>query len=348
LLKILAFLMISVILFSLALARPAYSALLELDVATNKHIYNVKDIVTFTGGVNNGSAVPDAIVLFEVDTPKNATWIIRTLATGPTPSPPPPGYWPVEVLNVTPSDSYGRPVYSFKPGQDAGFRVTVRNNGLSDYQGWVAINVFFSNGLPFAALSVFNGTFPAGQTFSAMTWPVNIPTASVVGQAMVYASVFSDYPKNGGLAYSPETSAAFNISSGTPAQTPPSSPPGNFSLIVPLSPSTASMPILLGNYTVYARTFIHYLVASAQTMFTVKLFGDTNLDQKIDMKDISFIARHFGTYGPGYLYPGSPPSPNWNATADVTGPNGVPEGKVDMRDIAITAKNFGVVAKADP
>jgi hypothetical protein len=239
-------------------------------------------------------------------------------------------------------------VYSFKPGQDAGFKVTMRSNALIDYQGWVTINLFFSNGLPFAAQSVYNGTFPAGQTFNATTWPVNIPSSSVVGQAMVYASVFSDYPKNGGLPYSPEQSAAFNISSGTPAQTPPSSPLGNFSLIVPLSPSTSSMPILLGNYTVYAMTSKPPLVASAQTTFTVKLIGDINLDARIDMKDISFIAKHYGSYGPGYLYPGSPPSPNWNATADVTGPNGVPDGKVDMRDISIVAKEFGVVAKSDP
>jgi hypothetical protein len=31
----------------------------------------------------------------------------------------------------------------------------------------------------------------------------------------------------------------------------------------------------------------------------------------------------------------------WNPHADITGPDGVPDGKVDMRDISLIAKHFG-------
>jgi hypothetical protein len=338
LLRAFKFIAISLLLFSLALVRPAYSASLSLVVAPERQTYDVAETVNITGGVNNGSAVPDALVLFEVDTPKHAPWIIRTFTTGQAPA----GPWPVQLLSVIPTDAFGDPVYAFNPGQDAGFNVTVRNNALSTYPNVVVtINVFFSNGLPFVLQTMVNTTLSPGQTLSSVTWPISIPVNSVLGQAMVYASVFNNYPKNGGLPYSPEQSAAFNITSGIPQQTQPSSPLGNFSFTVPLS-STPSMPIWLGNYTVYATTHYGALLASAQTIFTVKLIGDITgplgvPDGKVDIRDISMVGRHFATYSGG---------PNWDPRCDLTGVIPlVPDGKVDIRDISLVAKAFGIVAK---
>ena len=330
--------MISFVMFSLALAGPAYSASLSLVVATDRQWYSVGGDVIVTGSVNNGSAVPDALVLFEVDTPKGNPLIIRTLTTGQTPVPP-LDKWPVELLNVTPSDSSGNPVYAFGRGQDAGFKVFVRNNAGSTYQVVVTINLFFSNGVPFRLQTILNGTLQGGQTVSSFTWPVNIPVNSVVGQAMVYASVFTDYPKYNGYPYSPEQSAAFNITSGIPAQVPPSSPLGTFTLTVPLEyiPYTAS--VWLGNYTVYAVT--HYppffgSIASAQTIFTVKLIGDFDGNGIINMIDVARVARAFGTHSGG---------PGWNPAYDLTGSIiYVPDGRVDMRDVALVAKEFGTIA----
>jgi hypothetical protein len=66
---------------------------------------------------------------------------------------------------------------------------------------------------------------------------------------------------------------------------------------------------------------------------TVAIVGDLNTDGKVDMKDISLVARAFGT---------KPGDARWNPNADVTGPTaGVPDGKIDMRDISAVAKNFG-------
>ncbi|MEM2988130.1 MAG: hypothetical protein QXK26_03715, partial [Candidatus Bathyarchaeia archaeon] len=60
-------------------------------------------------------------------------------------------------------------------------------------------------------------------------------------------------------------------------------------------------------------------------------------DGKVDMRDISFIAKAFGT---DPLHPGHPP--RWDPRADISGPTyGVPDGKVDMYDVALVAKNFG-------
>ncbi len=329
------FVVFFLVISSAALAKPAYSASLSLTVTTDRQalnggIYNVGSTVTFTGNVSNGSAVPDALVFFEVDTPKYDPWIIRTLTTGQTP----PGPWlSVQLLSLTPCDSTGTPKYSFSPGQDAGFKVTLKNNGANPNPVLVTINLFFSNGRPFRLLTVVNTTLEAGQSWSALTWPVNIPTNSVRGQAKVYASVFNDYPKNGGLPYSPELSAAFNITSGTPSQPPQTSPLGTFNFTVPVS-YMPTIPIWVGNYTAYAITKYGYSLASDQTTFTVKLIGDMNSDGKIDITDVATVAKAFGT---------QPGNPRWNPAADLSGPTPlVPDGKVDISDVALVAKEFGM------
>jgi hypothetical protein len=52
----------------------------------------------------------------------------------------------------------------------------------------------------------------------------------------------------------------------------------------------------------------------------------------VDMRDIGFIAKQFGT---------TTASPNWDPTCDITGPQYlVPDGKVDMRDIGLVARHF--------
>jgi hypothetical protein len=53
---------------------------------------------------------------------------------------------------------------------------------------------------------------------------------------------------------------------------------------------------------------------------------------KVDMKDIGFVARHFGT---------NQGDPDWNPRFDINGPTGEPDGTVDMRDIGLVALHFG-------
>jgi hypothetical protein len=320
-----------------ALAEPAYSASLSLTVTTDRQavngaIYNVGSAVTFTGSVSNGSAVPDALVLFEVDNPKQSPWLIRTLTTGQTP----PGPWTsVQLLSVTPCDSGGTPQSSFSPGQDAGFEVTLKNNAGNANPVLVTITLVFSDGRPFLLKTIVNTTLQAGQQWGTIMWPVPLPANSVTGQAMVYASAFNDYPKNGGLPYSPELSAAFDIGSSTPSQPPQNSLFGTFNLTAPVT-YIPQIPIWLGNYTAYARTKYGYSIASNQTTFTVKLVGDMNGDGKIDITDIATVAKAFGT---------QPGNPRWNPAADISGPIPlVPDGRVDISDIAVVAKEFGTVA----
>lgn len=61
---------------------------------------------------------------------------------------------------------------------------------------------------------------------------------------------------------------------------------------------------------------------------------DINGDGKIDIRDVAFVASHFGTYEGG---------PNWDPAADITSAagEGIPDGLVDIRDVALVASHFG-------
>jgi hypothetical protein len=68
----------------------------------------------------------------------------------------------------------------------------------------------------------------------------------------------------------------------------------------------------------------------------VRFIGDVNGDGKVDVKDVYAVSQAYGSYGPDYLYPGSPPHPKWNPDADINGDN-----KIDLRDIYAVSKNYG-------
>ena len=94
-----------------------------------------------------------------------------------------------------------------------------------------------------------------------------------------------------------------------------------------------------GNFTVYA--YVDPLPFEANTLnnnytspttVMVGMPGDVQSPfGVIDMKDIAYVAKRFGT---------TPSAPLWDPSADIDGTK-----KVDMKDIAIVAKNFG---KHDP
>jgi hypothetical protein len=57
------------------------------------------------------------------------------------------------------------------------------------------------------------------------------------------------------------------------------------------------------------------------------ILGDINDDRKVDMKDVSYVARRFMC---------SPSDLLWDSVADING-----DGKIDMRDISTVARHFG-------
>ena len=307
---------------SLILIRPGTSAALVLDIATSKEVYNAAETLEIGGNVSNsGVPVPDALVLLQIDNPKNSMWVVRTLTTGQSPT----GPFPVEVLNVTTTDSNGRPKDLFNRGEDAGFKVAIQNNAGSPYAVCVMVNLFYSTGVPFKLFTIYNGTIGTGPPVVASMWPITIPVNAAAGQASAYVSIFSGFPNATGFAYAPEKTGTFRIVTSDGGHVPPASALGTFNFTIPL----LSIPPWVGNYSIYARTRYGPMIASGNVTFGVILAGDLNLDGKIDMKDIAIVAKPFGT---------RPGDPLWNAVADVN-----KDGKVDMKDISIVAKEFGMI-----
>ena len=93
------------------------------------------------------------------------------------------------------------------------------------------------------------------------------------------------------------------------------------------------------NYTLFGEaTMVPYEYNATNNIFEdgsvkIRVLGDLNGDNTVDMKDVAIVAAAFGSY-PGH--------PRWNPDADVTGTEYlVPDDAVDMRDVAIISKNFG-------
>jgi hypothetical protein len=97
------------------------------------------------------------------------------------------------------------------------------------------------------------------------------------------------------------------------------------------------------NYTISAQaSIVPYEYNTTNNIYVdgyvkIRIVGDLNGDGKVDAKDVAAASLAYGSYGPNYLYPGSPPHPRWNPASDINRDN-----KIDVRDIAIISKNFGI------
>jgi hypothetical protein len=95
------------------------------------------------------------------------------------------------------------------------------------------------------------------------------------------------------------------------------------------------------NYTLTAVADINLDATPADNTLTggdieVRIPGDIDGSGTVDGSDLGKIVMAFASYGPDFLYPGSPAHPRWNPYSDVNG-----DGKVDGKDLGETATNFG-------
>ena len=89
------------------------------------------------------------------------------------------------------------------------------------------------------------------------------------------------------------------------------------------SPYCYYMTVVRGSFEVWLSA-----TGASSHIYVIDIpLGDITRDGKIDMRDLSIVARSFGTY---------PSHPDWNPEADIT-----EDGKIDMRDLATVARNFG-------
>jgi len=177
-----------------------------LTVATDKLLYAYNESVKINGNFSLGESPIDGLVALEVVDPSDKPIVYRTLKTGTNP---PVGN--VDIVNIYSCDEFGYPKTSFLIGFDrfVYFNVTVRNNGPLTESVKVTINAYDGKNAPFGA-PLRGITLEPGQTWYLFPG-VPIPNWISNGSAAGYASVFTGDPSQGGIAYNPEKSAAFEI-----------------------------------------------------------------------------------------------------------------------------------------
>lgn len=335
----------SAFLITLILSQITQGQGLQITLATDKQSYNLGEEVVLTGNLTlDGEPASEGLVSIQIDNPCDEHFVIRTIPTGPNIT----DTWPMEIVAVIPCGPEGVPKYTFQRGEYVGFNITVRN-GWVERNVIVTINTYYSDGVSFAAMEFTRITPLHAYETVSVAFPelIKISEGAPLGTATVYANAFdTKWPKDGGFVLCPEKSADFEITTSTASSegltANSASTAGNFNI-------TFRIPLInahLGDYTVYAISFyqFHYLTTS-QITFKVVLITDITGDGKVNMKDISMVARAFGAF-----HVKDPASPKyceyWHDPPCGTCPHDpkcdlVEDDKINMKDVSRVARDFG-------
>ena len=296
-------------------------ASLNLTIKTDKQSYLGEEIVQISGNLTiNGSPVTDSLIAIQVNYPSGKLFLIRTLQIGSG-----GGNHELEILEVFSCNRYGEPKDSFKPGETAYLKIVWRNNSNSSKTFVLTYYIQYEDGTPMLACPSFSGTVDPNATNINM---IGVPISSDApeGNVVAYINLYSKLPETYGKPYCPEKNATFTISSTSSSSTE--------EISNQLQSSTDSFTLTFkaprkpvgGNYTVYATAFYEGELAFATLEFELKLLGDLNGDNVIDMKDIGIVCK---------AYMSRPGDSNWNPEADFNG-----DQIVDMKDVGTVCSRY--------
>ena len=304
---------------------------LAVSATTDKPAYTYRSTVTVSGNLWLSGEPTDGIIGIEVINPNIQSLIVRAVPAGsPTPS------GTVEIVAVTPCDQLGNPKYTFRKGTEhAHVNVTIRNNDpVSSRYVLITVCAYDSDMTPILPEVMYlETTVPAGGTIK---FKPDFPLYEWLstGQATFYASVFTDWPKNGGIPYTVEKTAQFTITSGstssetTSVKQAETTATGTYNMTFRLPPTDeAGGPI--GNYTVKVSAWSQGYTATTSTNFSreFQIIGDVNFDHLIDILDVVAVTGIYGF---------TSETPGWNPEADV-----MPSGKIDISDVVVVTSNYG-------
>jgi hypothetical protein len=302
----------------LIVTKPVSASTLTLTITTSKQTYTAGETVIIQGDLTlDGTPVNDALVALEIDT-QYRYYVFRTLQTGTIEG----GNWLVEITDLYPCDEHGTYKDTFARGSTAYVKVVWKNNSTASQSIMVACYIQDSTGSPLTAFYHKVST-PPGTSSSIMT-SFEIPSTAPTGTATIYASLYTDSPKNGGVPYCPEKNATFTITStSTGTQSSTSSSTSSFQTTITLP----KKDVILGNYTIYGSCQYDSTTALSTAKFQVILLGDIDNNGKVDGWDITIACAAYGSY---------PNHPRWNPAADINN-----DDKVDGWDITIICLNYG-------
>jgi hypothetical protein len=216
---------------------------LYLTAATNQSAYQLRQNVYVFGNMTyEGTPVSDALISIEVNNPNGYPLVFRTLSIGN-----PTEEWFVNITQTSVLDLSGDPIDEAEVNSMIQLSVTVHNNLGNEMAVYIAATVYDSNFIPIRATGA-PASIPLGSDITKQ-WTCYIPEWASRGRAYVFYSVYSNRPKNGGVAYFPEKSANFyitqNIESGvpySPLKNSYTTSPGKYNLTFQIPPDRYTLP----------------------------------------------------------------------------------------------------------
>lgn len=239
---------------------------LDVNVWTDNPSYILRQLVNIDGNATyNGQPIEEGLAGIEIEDP-NRTIVIRTVPVGSIPS----ETWKSEIISFYPCDAAGNPKYSFLRGEWAYFRVTVRNNAPVTRTVLITVNIYDNSTIP---LELAAAKVPIGAGLTATFMPkMWIDSWAKTGDAVAYANVYTDWPKNQGYPDCPEKPTTFKIlESEYEEEEAPGSPPkilagenGTFKLSFRLSPEPPP-----GTYLICTTVFYKGWTSTTSATFQV-------------------------------------------------------------------------------
>lgn len=250
----------------------------------------------------------DALVGVQIQDPNDQNIVIRTLSTGTSI----PYGLATNINEAYLCNSQESQISSISIPSSTNTIVptvyfSVQNNLNSMQSVIVTLNVYDSNGVPFAAAYQTTTIGPDATSEGVMDF--NIPSWVHYGTAYAYMDVFSGWPSQGGIPLAEENAFQFTISGGTPFQgTPPitnslNANSQNFNMTFRLPKNSVAGTLLSpALYTVYSSVGYQGVNTTQTTPFGVALLADVNGDGAVNFNDISAFVTMYIDYFANHVY----------------------------------------------
>jgi PKD repeat protein len=221
---------------------------LTITSSTNKQSYYLRENVVINGTfLKDGSPASNALIIVEICDPRENAIIFRTLKIGN------PTYTlPVNIKNLSITDTNYNPLSTIKVGTDIRIIITVENPQATSREVFITITLFDANMVPiFAGYS--SATILPGKVISPI-FSTSIPLWACSGKALLVGNVYNKEPKTMAIAYALEKRLNFYISKTNQgfisymedSNAQDSSQPGLYSFAFRLSPEPIN-----GSYQTY-------------------------------------------------------------------------------------------------
>ena len=244
------------------------SPALNVTVVTDKQSYIPEENVSVSGNLTQNGLPVEGLVAIQINNPLGSPTVVRTAETGSTTT---TGL--VQIISVNTVEPSFPPVpkdkFERKKGELIGFNITVKNTDTQQHNILVIANAYDNQSVTLG-IGLWMSTLDPNEIRS-FTLAVPMSTKAYLGYATGYASVYTDWPKNGGIPYSSEVPVTYEIvmEGASTLQEPTSPEPqnivlGTYNLIFKLSTEAKA-----GTYTIYVSSSYGEEKATNQTTFNL-------------------------------------------------------------------------------